>query len=150
MADREPGLTSDRPMATWVAPLLEGWANWLASRFNAPVYLVGSALVKERPRDVDIRVIMPDDEFCQRYGIRHWTDTELIGWDVSPPEVVRFHEDMAHLNALATKLHSKGLNFDVQVHTVEQQQHRDLAAGGPRPRIRLDRLGVPVPIGEEP
>ncbi len=41
--------------------------HW-AARYNASVYLVGSIRSKPEPRDIDIRIIIPDHEFAARYG----------------------------------------------------------------------------------
>lgn len=51
---------------------LRRWAWYMAARYNGPVYLVGSCLREGTPRDVDIRVIVADDEFCARYGLTHY------------------------------------------------------------------------------
>jgi hypothetical protein len=41
---------------------LHGWACQVATRFGAPVYLVGSSLADDpNPRDVDISIVLPDD-----------------------------------------------------------------------------------------
>lgn len=51
----------------WVK--MRRFAAYMAARFNAPVYLVGSALHKANPRDIDIRVVISDEHFKARYGI---------------------------------------------------------------------------------
>lgn len=50
------------------------FATYMAARYNGPVYLVGSALRKSTYRDVDIRVEIADDEFCARYGYKHYSE----------------------------------------------------------------------------
>ena len=48
---------------------LQNWAQTVRARFGLPVYLVGSVLSDNKwPRDVDVRVIMPDDHFEARFG----------------------------------------------------------------------------------
>lgn len=50
---------------------LQKWADTVFSRFGLPVYLVGSALKDPNQvwvRDIDVRVIMPDDHFAARFG----------------------------------------------------------------------------------
>lgn len=42
-------------------------ANKLAAFFGHPCYLVGSQLTSETPRDIDLVVIIPDNEFVLRY-----------------------------------------------------------------------------------
>ena len=46
---------------------LERYVNHLASFYGHSVYLVGSQLYKEDPRDVDIVIIIPNSEFVLRY-----------------------------------------------------------------------------------
>jgi hypothetical protein len=47
---------------------LLNWAHDMRERYHAPVYLVGSALRKRDPRDVDIRIRLTDKDFGVRYG----------------------------------------------------------------------------------
>ena len=44
-------------------------AKRLSKFYRAEVYLVGSALTKERPRDLDIRVYLGPGVFKRRFGI---------------------------------------------------------------------------------
>jgi len=45
-------------------------ATKLAGRYGHPVYLCGSALIdhNEFPRDWDVRMMLPDDEFAAHFG----------------------------------------------------------------------------------
>lgn len=43
-------------------------ANSLAARYGAHVLLVGGALEDESPRDYDVRIVLPDDDFRRLYG----------------------------------------------------------------------------------
>jgi hypothetical protein len=45
------------------------WANYMRGYYGFPIYLVGSALNKTMPRDIDVCCIIPDDLFCKRYHI---------------------------------------------------------------------------------
>lgn len=47
--------------------LVVRWANGIAGFYGHPVYLVGSQLYKDKPRDVDVICIIPDREFVLRY-----------------------------------------------------------------------------------
>jgi hypothetical protein len=47
--------------------MLRRYANIISGKFALPVYLVGSALTKEDPRDYDLRVKIPNKEFEKRY-----------------------------------------------------------------------------------
>jgi len=130
--------THPAPLAAawWLAQVLRPWANQMAARFNAPVYLVGSALTEEHPRDVDVRIVLPDEAFLQRYGCS-WEHVRLIGPSGTQheayPDVCRYWRDVAKLGAWASKHHSRGLNFDLQV---EGSSWAEQFAG--LPRIRLD------------
>lgn len=54
---------------TWTRFLrLRRWAQRVADHEGAPVYLVGSALTKRRPRDVDVSIILPHDAFVAKFG----------------------------------------------------------------------------------
>jgi hypothetical protein len=66
---------------------LLAWARKVSEWIDAPVYLVGSALRKSDPRDIDIRAILSDAQFAERFGpvdvwVREgetgqWTDVRL-------------------------------------------------------------------------
>lgn len=47
--------------------LLVRWANLMTDFYGHATYLVGSALIKDNPRDYDIVIIIPDVEFELRY-----------------------------------------------------------------------------------
>lgn len=69
---------------TWSRFLrLRRWAQRVADAEQAPVYLVGSALAKRRPRDLDVSIILPHDRFVAQFGPipredpdgqEHWED----------------------------------------------------------------------------
>lgn len=53
---------------TWSAFLeLKEAAQKTADASGFPVYLVGSVLFKEAPRDIDVSVILPSDEYEKRF-----------------------------------------------------------------------------------
>lgn len=47
---------------------LNRFGRYVLDAFGHRPYLVGSALVRADYRDVDVRLILPDDEFAQRFG----------------------------------------------------------------------------------
>jgi hypothetical protein len=54
---------------TWETFLtIREYAQEVANEEGYPVYLVGSVLWKPYPRDLDISMIMPVEEFEKRYG----------------------------------------------------------------------------------
>ena len=74
----------DYKLLTWPRFLrLRRWAQRVADAEQAPVYLVGSALTKRRPRDLDVSIILPHDRFVAQFGPiprehldgqEHWED----------------------------------------------------------------------------
>lgn len=69
-----PDLTGEeKRYADYIAsPLARFKLNWFGvvtdEAFDSCPYLVGSALERRDHRDVDVRVILADDEFEQRFG----------------------------------------------------------------------------------
>jgi hypothetical protein len=131
--------------ATWIGPLLHGWANQIAARFNQPVYLVGSALVEEKPRDTDVVVILTDEEFLARYGMSGLA-TQKIG-DHADDRDRRYWQDVAKLSAWCNRHHGNGsLNVDFKVQDESQVKARHYS---PDFRLRLDSLEVPQQTSEK-
>lgn len=63
LGKREPRPNAYKAI-TWGAFLtLRKSAQKVANKFGYPVYLVGSALHKEIPRDIDVSIIMPLDKY---------------------------------------------------------------------------------------
>jgi hypothetical protein len=54
-------------------------ANGLRGYYGQPVYLCGSALLdgNTNPRDWDIRIELPDEQFALRYGNGRKSDLEV-------------------------------------------------------------------------
>jgi hypothetical protein len=134
---------SPEPAPWWLAQILRPWANQIAARFAAPVYLVGSALREEYPRDVDIRIVLTDADFVQRYGISADEPHRIGPHATHSPDYRRLCErywtDIAKLGAWASRNHSRGLNFDVQV------QSDSLAVPFVlHERMRLDDVPLPA------
>lgn len=129
--DAAPTATLDEAVEA-IRLRLAGWANQLAARFAAPVYLVGSALTTTSPRDIDVRVVLDDDAFEARYGVSaaEWAREMWGTWSAGS---LRWGADMAKLNAQAVKAFA--WNLDVQVHPeIAAVRHADC------PRLRLDAL----------
>jgi hypothetical protein len=59
----------DHKLLTWSRFLqLREWAQMVANVEEAPVYLVGSALYKSHPRDLDVSIIVPHARFVEQFG----------------------------------------------------------------------------------
>jgi hypothetical protein len=123
----DPGL-----FANWWR--LYRWANSLQNVFGAPVYLVGSALRDDNPdpRDWDIRIILSDRRFAQRYGpVDEWEDEGSSGnWGRTRHRWARECVKYAENGARHTQL-----NIDFQVYP---HSHAPAYAG--KPRLRLDNV----------
>ena len=65
---REPHKYDYKPMTWWMFLQLRVWAQGVASEIGYPVYLVGSALYRIVPRDIDVSVIMPLADYERLYG----------------------------------------------------------------------------------
>lgn len=111
----------------WRAHILRGWANQVAARFAAPVYLVGSALFEEDPRDVDIVVILPDAAFAARY--ESCGDFQALGSQVSEG-ARRWAADVAKIGGQLALFHRMNVDFKIQ-----PQSHADRFYDGWRLRI---------------
>ncbi len=63
MPDRE-----GRLLSVGFVIALQAWARWIAAETGCQPYLVGSALAKRCPRDVDVALVWPDAEYEQYFG----------------------------------------------------------------------------------
>jgi hypothetical protein len=48
---------------------LREWAKAASQKIGYPIYLVGSTLYKEVPRDFDVVVTIPEREFEEKFGV---------------------------------------------------------------------------------
>jgi hypothetical protein len=108
----------------WTKLVLSHYAQYMAARYNGPVFLTGSSLRSGVPRDVDVRVIVSDAEFCGRYGVKHYSK----GW---PNQ--HWIDDMAKRNGELAALHR--LNPDFQVypasHAIQYDQQPRILLAAP-------------------
>lgn len=112
--------------------ILASWANQIAARYARPVYLVGSAIEQDSPRDYDVVCIISDREFFHRYG-GNWGDAMRLG--SAPTDANRqWSADVAKISAQACEQHNMNVDFKVQA-MVEANRHIE------KPRVRLDTLG---------
>jgi hypothetical protein len=101
------------------------FAAYIAARYNGPVYLVGSALRSGTPRDIDIRVVVADAEFCGRYHYDKYGDFSAR---LGPNQ--HWIDDMAKRNGELAR--DFKLNGDFQVYPASHCiQYRD------KPRVLL-------------
>lgn len=105
-------------VTAWAKIGLSRFGAYIAARYNGPVYLVGSSLRVAQPRDIDIRVVIADDEFCGRYGYEKYDDFSRYG----PNQA--WIDDMAKRNGQLAAHHR--LNSDFQVYAASHCiQYRD-------------------------
>lgn len=117
-------------VGTWFIDAFRGQANNLVGRYGAPVYLVGSALTAEVPRDIDIRIVLPDEEISRLYGsglpiTRSEKRGELELW-----EWRRLRDNLKQSRALRNW---GGYPIDFQV-----QWEMEAIAYNDKPKLRLD------------
>jgi hypothetical protein len=67
-------------LATRARLIASRWSQYMAARYNGPVYLVGSVLAKADPRDIDLRVVVADKEFEGRYGLQSYAHFPNQAW----------------------------------------------------------------------
>lgn len=126
-------------------------ANAIRGLFGCPVYLCGSALLdgNSEPRDWDLRIEMPDDQFVLRFcggrggklrgdgrynAIWEWEDATTTGkWGSS-----RWRWSDVCVKQSLHAARSTGLNIDFQIYP---KSHCIIYRG--RPKLRLDtRVGA--------
>lgn len=103
-------------------------------RYGAPVYLVGSALLdcNARPRDWDVRINLPDDDFTRMFGsVAAWEEQGNTGLWTD----VRHHWSQECVKGSKEFYYRTGLNVDFQVYP----ETYALGVYRKRPRLRLDR-----------
>lgn len=109
--------------------VLHDWALSLVARYGHPVYLVGSALQTEdyfSLRDIDVVIVLPDDEFANRFG------GDWLAVQGNAPGA-RWAAEVAKLAQYAGK-HFRNMNFDIKV---QSQTWADARHAG-KPRRRID------------
>ena len=116
LATRDPEL--------WRRLVARAW--WLSARYyGAPVYLVGSAVTSDDPRDLDLVVILPDDLFVCCYGDRgethalnQWRYGPSLPDRAEPPAIWRrWARDVARQGANLTAEFHTAVDFKVQCET---------------------------------
>lgn len=101
---------------------LQKWADTVFGRFGFPVYLVGSVLTDTDQvwvRDIDVRVVMPDEHFDARFG----KPKDEAAW--------RWTEEMGKQNFWAARMCLMPIDFQVMCET-HAKPYKD------HPKLRLD------------
>jgi hypothetical protein len=137
---RIPGLEQQPEI---VLEQLLRFANEMAGFYQSPVYLCGSALSKPKPRDIDVRIELDDDDFALRYlgavsariAVPRWIEQGRTGqwtkirWDWSA--------DCTKRTKRAWKV--TNLNVDFQVYPASWcAEHY-----ANEPKIRIDEMPTP-------
>ena len=116
---------------------LDEFGSQVMSLFGYPPYLVGSALVSKRWRDVDVRLILPDEEYD--------------AWGFGDPDYQHTVARWVSLCMAYSELGKKitGLPIDFQI---QQQTNANKKYNGPRSALGLvpRRLGQPPPPPNSP
>lgn len=112
----------------WFPMVFRQLANGYATRYGAPLFLVGSALREAKPHDVDIRIPLQDHDIERLFG----TDTDRPEIGDTPVQMQRWmHEELKQSRRLARMWRE---NFDLQFQPFERFWRSDA------PRIRLDTI----------
>lgn len=114
---------------------IAGWANQMYSRFGCPVYLVGSSLYNQFARDVDLRIVLPDEQFEARYGnIEEWSDdTWRNEWREARQ---KWAKDMGKLSMEATITIRANIDFQVEPESLANIWHKG------KDRVRIDNINT--------
>jgi hypothetical protein len=99
-------------MPQWL--LLNEFAEIVRDDFQTGVYLVGSALRGKGPRDIDVRVILPDDECFARFppGPKGSSPVNQHG--------TRWAAQCMAYSALGKALTGLPIDFQVQIRTMAE------------------------------
>lgn len=119
------------------------FANKMCGFYGHPVFLVGSQLVSETPRDVDIVCEIPDAEFKLRY-FPDWWDSEMteaqeiekfflsIHTGVHTEENWNWYEDMLKKSLLGMRTLHIPIDFKVYPQSYVDVNFKD------KPKLRID------------
>ncbi len=119
----------------WTKLVRSHFAPYIAARYNGPVYLVGSSLRIANPRDIDVRVVVTDYEFCGRYGFRKYSFFDQDG----PNQA--WIDDMAKRNGELASLHRLNADFQVYAasHCIQYRDQKRVLLAAPS---RLDHIAA--------
>jgi hypothetical protein len=109
---------SERELIANRGPLLDAlkpWANQMFSRYGHPVWLVGSALDQGwMARDVDVRVIFPNDEFEKRFGLPAKSYRRACWAPYLATQVQRLWDETAKMTRQGAVAMLMNLDFQIQ------------------------------------
>ncbi len=100
-------------------------ANSLAALYGGPVYLVGSALYKEDPLDIDVRLPLGDADLLRRFGPQGKLDDNFT-WEC---DWWRYYDQLKQSRRLSRHLPFR-IDFQFQRLAIFEQHTGD--------RLRLD------------
>lgn len=98
------------------ASLIVRWANLIRAFYGHPVYLVGSSLTKENPRDCDVVCVIPDEEFILRYGVddvKQWGFRYRSGSFDLHESCWKWADDVVHKSLQGMRFTRKYIDFKV-------------------------------------
>lgn len=116
----------------WFPSIFRRQANYYAAYYGTEVWLVGSALVKDDPRDIDIRLILSDEEMYRFYGrpIPPAEEQKILGETFKRWEWRQLSDQLKRNRKMGNY---GGYPIDFQI-----QSLAEAAAFEKFPRIRLD------------
>jgi len=81
LVKRERNLLDGHPLRPHHFVWLLAWSQWIAAQLECCVYLVGSCLETDSPRDIDVALVWPDAEFERRFGATEWVRLQYADMD---------------------------------------------------------------------
>ena len=119
------------------------FANKMCGFYGHPVYLVGSQLTSETPRDVDLICIIPDEEFKMRWFPDWWTGSDDpkeaiekfylgIHTGIHKEEHWHWYQDMKKQSLFGMKGAHLPIDFKIQAESYSVSHYID------SPKKRLD------------
>lgn len=130
-----------------ITNVLVRYANKMAGFYNNPVYLVGSQLDSDNPRDVDIVCIISDEEFKLRW-LRTWClgDNNLkdeidkfylgIHTGIHETEHWEWYRDMWKKTLYGLKMTKLPIDFKVQAQSYADSHYLE------KKKLRLDTMEI--------
>lgn len=109
---------------------LREWLGNIVTQFGGSAYLVGSALRTATPRDIDLRLLLPDVEFEKLFGpVQQWVEEGRTGnWSE-----VRWNWSKYCTRLTHSGWEELGTNIDFQIYPESWAKHKH----GREPKVLL-------------
>lgn len=122
-------MSEDRSLKDFFLEAFQEQANHYAIYYQAPIYLVGSVLTSDNPRDIDVRVVLTERQMYRHYGkvigakaTREWKSWM---WRRAADQVKRSRQAVL------------GMTLDFQIQS-EEESSGYMNNPEKHPRVRID------------